>query len=380
MLFLNSMITTPSHLQSIAAYTPGASPEQVREQYGLTDVEKLASNENPLGPSPLGAAAAHLSLTNAHIYADGGLKLRMALAKHHGVTPDHITVHNGSDAIIHQIMRTFLSPGDTALSCKGGFVSFGIAVSMNGNEPSFVPLTADYRFDVEALAAAITDRTKIVYIPNPNNPTGTYITKSELTWLLDRIPEDRIVILDEAYHEYAAMLKPEDYPDAISLARPNVIALRTFSKAYGLAGLRIGYGVGHPDVMHHLIKTKLPFDPNAVGCAAAMAALADTEFVQRTTELNAQGLALFHSTLRECGYTTSSSVGNFVMVDCGSADMAKAFHHDLLQRGFITRPLAGFGLPQCVRISTGTTAQNERLAAVLRTIAPNYTSLIAEQS
>lgn len=374
------MITTPSHLRSIAAYTPGASPEQIREQYGLTDVEKLASNENPLGPSPLGLAAAHHALSNAHIYADGGLKLRMALAKHHGCTPDHITVHNGSDAIIHQIMRTFLLPGDTALSCAGGFVSFGISVSMNGNEPTFVPLTSECRFDVEALSAAVTDRTKVVYIPNPNNPTGTYITTNELTWLLDRIPEDRIVVLDEAYHEYATMLAPDDYPDAIAHARPNVIALRTFSKAYGLAGLRIGYGVGHPDVMQHLIKTKLPFDPNGIACAAAMAALADTEFVQRTTSLNAEGLELFHTTLRECGYTTSASFGNFVMIDCGSPDMAKTFHHDLLQHGFITRPLAGFGLPNCVRISTGTTIQNVRLAAVLRTIAPNYTSLITEQS
>jgi histidinol-phosphate aminotransferase len=380
MLFLKSMIITPSHLRSIAAYTPGASPEQIREQYGLTNVEKLASNENPLGPSPLGVAAAHNALTNAHIYADGGLKLRIALAHHHHCTSDHITVHNGSDAIIHQIMRTFLLPGDTALSCKGGFVSFGIAVAMNGNEPTYVPLKKDYRFDVEALAAAVTDRTKVVYIPNPNNPTGTYITTDELTWLLDRIPEDRIVVLDEAYHEYAMMLAPNDYPDAIALGRPNVIALRTFSKAYGLAGLRIGYGVGHPDVMQHLIKTKLPFDPNALGCAAALAALEDVDFVQHTTTLNADGLRMLQTALRESGYTTSDSVANFVMVDCGSADLAKAFHHDLLQHGFITRPLPGFGLPHCVRISTGTTAQMERLSAVLREIAPNYTSLITEPS
>jgi len=374
------MIITPSHLRSIAAYTPGASPEQIREQYGLTDVEKLASNENPLGSSPLGIAAGQAALATAHIYADGGLALRTALAHRHGCTIDHITVHNGSDAIIHQIMRTFLLPSNTALSCKGGFVSFGIAVGMNGNVPQFVPLTSDYRFDVEALAAAVTDQTKVVYIPNPNNPTGTYITNNELTWLLDRIPDDRIVVLDEAYHEYATFLAPQDYPNAITLSRPNVIVLRTFSKAYGLAGLRIGYGVGHPDVMQHLIKTKLPFDPNAIACAAAKAAIADEAFVQRTLECNAEGLALLHGTLQDCGYRTSASIANFVMVDCGTAERAKSFHHDLLLHGFITRPLGGFGLPHCVRISTGTSEQNERLSSVLRTIAPNYIPLYSEQS
>lgn len=380
MLFLKSMISTPPHLRSIAAYTPGASPEQIREQYGLTNVEKLASNENPFGPSPLGLAAAHDVLSHSHVYADGGMKLRAVLAERHSVGIDHVTVHNGSDAIIHQIMRTFLLPGETALSCTGGFVSFGIAVTMNGNTPTYVPLTKDYRFDVEALAAAVTDATKVVYIPNPNNPTGTYITTDELHWLLERIPLETLVVLDEAYHEYAMYQAPNDYPDAIVLDNPNVIALRTFSKAYGLAGLRVGYGVGHHDVMQHLIKTKLPFDPNAVGCAAAIAALQDAAFVRATVELNAEGIQLLYSTLVDCGYITSKSVANFVMVDCGSAAQAASFHRDLLLHGFITRPLHGFGLPSCVRISTGTADQNTRLASVLRTLAPTYVPLLSERS
>jgi histidinol-phosphate aminotransferase len=173
---------------------------------------------------------------------------------------------------------------------------------------------------------------------------------------------------------------PNDYPDAIALERPNVVSLRTFSKAYGLAGLRIGYGVGHPDVMQHLIKTKLPFDPNGIGCAAAIAALGDAGFVRSTVELNARGLALLHATLVECGYHTVPSVANFVMVECGTSESATSFHRDLLQHGFITRPLGGFGLPSCVRISTGTDEQNERLAGVLRTLAPNYVTLLSEQS
>ena len=263
-------------------------------------------------------------------------------------------------------------PGETALSCHGGFVSFGIATRTVGSEPQYVPLTSDYRFDVEALAGAVTPDTKVLYIPNPNNPTGTHITQDELDWLLERVPASTLVVLDEAYYQYASFLAPDTYPDAIGLDRPNVISLRTFSKAYGLAAYRIGYAVGHPDVIKWLLKTKLPFDPNAIGCAAAIAALDDQEFVQTTVETNARGLELLGKTLRESGYATTESVANFVMVDCGTKDQASSFHRSLLEQGFISRPLAGFGLPHCVRISTGTDDQNDRLAGVLRELATQF--------
>lgn len=366
------MINGPQHLASVAAYRPGASAEQIRQEYGLTNVEKLASNENPFGASPLALAAAAEALSTAHLYGDGGLALRERLAVHHGVHADQITVHNGSDAIIHQVMRTFLAEGGTALSAHGGFVSFGIAVRMLGITPQYVDHDSNYRFDVEALAAAITPETKIIYIPNPNNPTGTHITKDEVLWLLERMPDDRLLVLDEAYHEYATFLAPESYPDAIALDHPNVLSLRTFSKAYGLAALRVGYAVGHRDVVKWLLKTKLPFDPNVVGCAAAIAALDDTEHVQKTIETNAAGIALLTSTLREEGYQTTSSVANFVMIDCGDADQAKAFHRALLEHGFIARPLTGFGLPTCVRVSTGTPEQNLRLAATFKELASTF--------
>lgn len=369
------MISVPQHLASLAPYTPGASPEEIRRQFGLENVLKLASNENPYGPSPRGIEAAAATLTQAHRYNDGGLALRHRLAAYHQVSADAVTVHNGSDAIIHQVMRTFLLPGETALSCKGGFVSFGIAVAAMGSTPQYVPLTADYRFDVEALADAITPQTKVVYIPNPNNPTGTHITMEEYAWLLDRVPSSTLVIMDEAYHEYASHMAPTTYPDAIVDGRPNVISLRTFSKAYGLASLRVGYAVGHPDVMQWLIRTKLPFDPNGPACAAAVAALDDTEHVQRAVETNAEALDMLHGVLSDCGYVTSMSVANFVMVDCGSADQAASFHRDLLQRGFIARPLGGFGLPHCVRISTGLPKQNAALADALRAMAESYVSL-----
>jgi len=366
------MITGPKHLEGVAAYKPGASPEQIKQEYGLSNVEKLASNENPLGPSPKAEAAAIEAIRRADRYGDGGMHLRERLSAFHNVPVDHISVNNGSDAIIHQLMRTLLLPGETALSCHGGFVSFSIAVRTVGSEPQLVPLTSDYRFDVEALADALTPSTKILYIPNPNNPTGTHITNDELSWLLERVPSSTLVVMDEAYQQYASHLAPDTYPNAIELERPNVISLRTFSKAYGLAAYRIGYAVGHPDVVKWLLKTKLPFDPNAIGCAAAAAALDDQEFVQRTVETNARGLDLLGKTLRDAGYATTESVANFVMVDCGDKDTATSFHRSLLEHGFISRPLAGFGLPHCVRISTGTDDQNERLAGILRELATQF--------
>jgi len=360
------MISGPKHLEHIVAYKPGASVEEIRREYGLTNVEKLASNENPLGPSPLALEAAAAAMRNADRYGDGGAALRQRLAEFHQTSADRVSVNNGSDALIHQIMRTFLLPGETALSCHGGFVSFGIAVRTVGAEPRMVDLTPEYRFDVEALAAAVDHNTKILYIPNPNNPTGTHITSDELTWLLDRVPASTLVVLDEAYYQYATYLAPDTYPDAIAMDRPNVLALRTFSKAYGLAAFRIGYAVGSASVISWLQRTKLPFDPNAIGCAAAMAALDDHEFVQRTVETNAHGLEVLGAALREADYHTTNSVANFVMVDCGTPALASTFHRSLLEHGFISRPLGGFGLPHCVRISTGTNDQNQRLATTLR--------------
>ncbi|MBK7033955.1 MAG: aminotransferase class I/II-fold pyridoxal phosphate-dependent enzyme [Ignavibacteria bacterium] len=364
------MIVPNPHLQHIASYTPGASPDQIKAEFGLDHVEKLASNENPRGSSAAALEAAREALSSqAHLYADGGMRLRQRLAEHHNVSIESISVHNGSDAIIHQIMRVFLLPGETALSSHGTFVSFGLAVRGVAAEPQFVPLTAGYRFDVQALVAAVTDRTKVIYIANPNNPTGTYITHDELVWIMDNVPSSTLVVLDEAYVEYARHLAPDTYPDALSMPYQNLLCLRTFSKAYGLAALRIGYAIGHPDVVQWLIRTKLPFDPNGPGCAAAVAALDDQDFVHESVELNGKGLALLLSTLHECGYVTSSSIANFVMVDLGDAFTAAAFHKHLLLQGFIARPLAGFGLPTCVRISTGTQEQNVHLADVLRAYA-----------
>lgn len=365
------MISPNEHLRTISAYTPGASPEQIKVQYGLDHVEKLASNENPFGASQRAIAAAVNALTTVGLYADGGQELRKHIAQFHGVSPDCISLGNGSDAIIHQLMRVFLHPGRTALSCEGSFVSFPIAVKGADREYRLVPMLPGYRYDVHGLAAAIDATTQVVYIANPNNPTGTYITHDELVWFMDQVSPDVLVILDEAYVEYARSIAGSTYP-AESFTRPNLVRLRTFSKAYGLAGLRIGYALGDPAVIEWLHRTKLPFDPNGVGCAAAIAALADQEFVAQTTALNATSLSMLHTTLHEAGYTTSASVANFVMVDLHDQQRAEQFHLELLHSGFISRPLRGFGLPTCVRISTGTSEQMDRLAQVLGACASKF--------
>ncbi|MBU3699795.1 MAG: aminotransferase class I/II-fold pyridoxal phosphate-dependent enzyme [Candidatus Kapabacteria bacterium] len=370
------MISVNPHLHSTSAYTPGASPEQIKAQYGLDDVQKLASNENPLGCSPLATAAATGALRHVNLYNDGGEALRERLAAFHDVTSESISVHNGSDAIIHQIMRTFLLPGQTALSSEGTFVSFRLAVAGADRQHRLVRQRAGYRFDVAAIVDAVDETTKVIYIANPNNPTGTLVDASELGALLEQVPASVLVVLDEAYIEYARHLHPEMCASDAMLSRPNVIRLRTFSKAYGLAALRIGYAVGDPDVLQWLRRTKLPFDPNGIGCSAAIAALDDQEFVQRTVSLNAECLRIMKQVAAEAGLAFAEPSANFLMIDLGTEQNATRFHRDLLQGGFISRPLAGFGLPTCVRISTGTIDQITRLADVITSSARRLSSSV----
>lgn len=364
------MIQTPPHLSDLQPYTPGQSAESVRKEYGLTDVVKLASNENPFGPSPKALEAAIAAMQNVHVYNDGGAALRESLAVHHLVPTDYICLSNGSDALIHQIMRTFLLPGETALASEGSFVSFGIAVTATGHQAQYAPLGSDYRFDVEALAHALAPHTKVVYLPNPNNPTGTHVEHDALQWFLDRVPSTTLVVLDEAYTEYAKDLAPETYPDGTLFDRRNVIVLRTFSKAYGLAALRVGYALGHADNLSWLQRTKLPFDPNGPACAAALAALDDVSHVRKTVDVNTSGVRLLAKILADNGYAASASVANFVFVDLGSREAAQRFHRALLHEGVISRPLVGFGLPHCIRISTGLPEQTTHVAETLCRLAP----------
>jgi histidinol-phosphate aminotransferase len=352
------MISIPSYILDLQPYKPGQSPADIKRLYGIDKVIKLASNENPLGASPL-ALQKIKSITDddLSLYPDGGHALRMELSRHLNISHTNILTYNGSDALLHLIMKCFTEPGDEIISSMGTFVGYYVASKSANLHRIEIPLTIDYRYDVQAITNAVTSKTKIVYIANANNPTGTYINNQELNFLIENIPQNILIIMDEAYYEYSASIV-DDYPNSIKLSAPNIITLRTFSKAYGLASLRVGYAIAPEDVISVMMKAKLPFDPGTVSQLAAIAALQDIDFVNKTVDLNKHSLQLFQQTFREQQWKISPSIANFSMIDCGTSEKADVLYMELLKNGFITRPLAGFGLPSCIRISTGTTDQN----------------------
>jgi histidinol-phosphate aminotransferase len=263
------------------------------------------------------------------------------------------------------IVRAFLCDEDEVLTTEAAFIGFQVLARSRGVKYRTVPYR-DWHYDLPALASAITENTKIIYLANPNNPTGTIFTKQEFDAFYSHVPERVLIILDEAYFEYA-----EDnrrYPDSMHYRYDNVITLRTFSKVYGLAGVRIGYGFAHEDLIANLLKVKLPFEPSTLASAAAIGALEDKEFLHRSLELNARGLRLLASSLAELGFHVVPSDANFVMVVLPGAEQARRLNEELLKQGMIVRPLGAFGLPECVRISTGTDAENQFLLSALEKI------------
>ncbi|HJY08187.1 MAG TPA: histidinol-phosphate transaminase [Bryobacteraceae bacterium] len=350
------MPLVPPSIAVLRPYEAGRSAEEVRRQYGLSRVVKLASNENPQGSSPAAITAIRKHAADLHIYPQGGLLLREALAERYGLKIDNVIAGSGSDSIIGNIVRTFLCDDDEVLTTEAAFIGFQVLAKSRGVAYKTVPYRG-WRYDLEAMAAAVTDRTKIVYLANPNNPTGAIFTRKEFESFYRHVPERVLIILDEAYFEYAQ--GNSLYPDSMHYRYDNVITLRTFSKVYGLAGARIGYGFAHEDLIQNLLKVKLPFEPGTLAEAAGVAALDDREFVNRSVESNALGLRFLQRELAERGFETVPSEANFVMVVFPHAGAASSFAQGLLEQGVITRPLASFGLPQCVRISVGTAEDNE---------------------
>jgi histidinol-phosphate aminotransferase len=349
------MPLVPPYIESLRPYQAGRSAEEVRREYGLERVIKLASNENPLGPSPLSLEAVRECVGRLHLYPNGGLDLRRVLAERYGLKTDNVIAGSGSEGIMANIIRTFLCDEDEVLTTEAAFIGFQVLARSRGVKYRTVPYR-EWRYDLDGLADAVNERTKIVYLANPNNPTGTIFTSEEFERFYRRVPERVLIILDEAYFEYAAA-RPE-YPDSMRYRYDNVITLRTFSKAYGLAGLRIGYGFAHEELIRNLLKVKLPFEPNTPAQAAGIAALGDTGFLERTLALNARGLRFLMESLGSLGFEAVPSAANFVMVVLRGAEEAARFTGELLEKGIIVRPLEAFGLPQCVRISTGTEEEN----------------------
>lgn len=365
-------IFIPEHIQKLSPYTPGTSIKTVREKHGITDIVKLASNENPLGASPLALNALKSIIgDDLSVYPDGGVSLGNALAKKFEISPEEVVTYNGSDALLHLIMRCFTVPGDTIVSSHGTFVGYYVATSIANLNTISVPLTPDYRFDIDGIIKAIDSKTRIVYIANANNPTGTYITQAEFEKLINAVPDSVLLIMDEAYYEYSTILA-DDYPNSLVHRRPNMITLRTFSKAYGLASLRVGYAIGPSELIQVMAKSKLTFDPGTLSQIAAIAALEDHQFVKDTIELNKRGLNLFQKAFAEQGWTISPSIANFSMIDCGTEQKAIDLTFELEKRGIIVRRLPGFKLPHCVRISTGDDVANERVVAVMSELSQSF--------
>ena len=348
------MPLVPPYIAALRPYVAGRGVEEVRRQFGLSRVVKLASNENPLGSSPLAMEAVERALKGGlHRYSDGGLALREALAARFATKVSNVIAGSGSESLLANIIRTFLCDEDEVLTTDSAFIGFQVLAHSRGVPYRTVPYR-DYHYDLPAVAAAITDRTKIIYLANPNNPTGTTFTRTEFDAFYRHVPERVLIILDEAYFEYAC--QEPDYPDSLHYRYDNVITLRTFSKAYGLAGIRAGYGFAHEELIANLLKVKLPFEPSGLAQAAAIAALEDREFLEKTLDLNLRSRNLLMNGLPGMGLAAIPSQANFVLIPL---EQGQEFAGRLLSSGVIIRPLTAFGLPECVRISTGTIEDTE---------------------
>src|SRR5579872_3816131 len=360
------MPLVPPYIESLRPSEAGRSVEDVQQEFGIAHAAKLASNENPLGPSPLALQAIANGTAHLNLYPDGGLGLRKVLAREYDLKVENVIAGSGSEGIMSNIIRTFLCDEDEVLTTEAAFIGFQVLAKSRGVKYRTVPYR-DWHYDLTALAREINERTKIVYLANPNNPTGTIFTRHEFDDFYRHVPERVLIILDEAYFEYAK--DNPRYPDSMHYRYDNVITLRTFSKIYGLAGVRIGYGFAHEDLIANLLKVKLPFEPSTLAQAAGIAALADKEFLHRSLELNARGLQLFTRSFRELGITVVPSEANFAMLVLGSAEQANQLTRELLMQGIIVRPLGSFGLPKCIRVSTGTDEDNQRCVEAVSKLA-----------
>lgn len=354
----------PDYIRAISPYQPGKPISELAREMGIAEagIVKLASNENPLGMSLRAREAVNAALAGLERYPDGnGFALKAALSARWGVSPNQLVLGNGSNDILELAARAFLAPGRSAVYAQHAFAVYPLAIKAVGAQGIEVP-AKDFGHDLDAMAAAIRPDTRVVFIANPNNPTGTFVPGDGLEAFLGRVPADVLVVLDEAYTEY---LSPAQRYDSIAwLARfPNLLVSRTFSKAYGLAGLRVGYGVGHPDVVDLMNRVRQPFNVSSVALAAAEAALGDDEFLARSAEINARGMAQITEGLAGMGLEWIPSAGNFVTF---KVPAAAAVNTALLRQGVIVRPIAGYGMPDWLRVSIGLPEENARFLQALK--------------
>lgn len=353
------------HLRGLIPYSPGKPIDEVERELGIAESVKLASNENPLGPAPLALAALRDALPGIHRYPDGsGHHLRHALARHWGVSPDQVILGNGSNELLELAGRCFLMPGDEAVYAEQAFIVYEMVAQLTGATKVAVPLR-NFAHDLDAMRAAVSPRTKLVFLGNPNNPTGTAVPARALEEFLAWVPPEVLVVLDEAYYEF---LPPDLTADALRFVRGGrlILVLRTFSKIYGLAGLRIGYGIGPGALITLLNRLREPFNTNSLAQVAATAALRDEQHVAHTRAITETGRKVLTEQCRAMGLPVVPSVANFLLVDVGRPGPATA--DALLRRGVIVRSMAGYGFPTHLRISIGTAPENERCIAELKTV------------
>lgn len=355
-----------NEILAIKPYVPGKPVEEVEKELGLTDVIKLASNENPLGPAPLAVKAMQAAAAGMHIYPDGGcVQLREDLSKFLGVSPEQLVIGNGSDEIIKLLAEAFFHPGDEVVIAAPTFGEYAYAARLMGARLVEIKAGQGFEHDLELMAAAVTGKTKAVFVCNPNNPTGGMKTKAEWENFLRRIPDRVLVVVDQAYREY---VEDPDYPDGLDYLETGkkLLVLRTFSKIYGLAGLRVGYGVGAQELVEYINRVREPFNVNLMAQIAAQAALGDEDFLEKSRTMVREGKKQLGQGLEEMGLEYLPSAANFLLFS--TPYPCRELFPQLLQKGVILRPADIFGLPRHFRVTVGTKEQNARFLQMLREV------------
>lgn len=353
------------YIRELEPYQPGKPTEELERELGIKNAIKLASNENLLGPSPHAIAAGKKVLEHSHIYPDGSCYvLRLSLAKLLKVAPEQLTLGNGSENVIELIVKSYLTRGDLAVTPQYAFMTIPLLIQAAGAINKVIP-TQHFQYDLSALRQGIDGKTRLVFIINPNNPTGSYINKSALISLLDSIPPHTLVVLDEAYYEYMDL---PDYPQTVALLNqyPNLIITRTFSKAYGLAGIRLGYAISSPEIADILNRARLPFNVNSVASAMAVAAIQDQAHLALVCQLTAQGLQQLKTGLQKLNIAFLPSVANFITLEI--KNNALEVYQKLLRKGIIVRPLLPYKMPAHLRVTIGTQQQNALFLQALKEV------------
>ncbi len=357
----------PKHVQNLQPYKPGKSIRDAAKEFGISKWIKLASNENPLGVSPAAKKAAGEAIEEGYIYPHPrSPELLEVLSKKFGRKEDEIIVGNGIDALLAYIIMAFTREGEEVLTSEGSFIGTYVNVNKLGRTLKTVPLK-NWEYDLDALAKATTSSTKIVYLSNPNNPTGSAFNKTQWEKFFHALPKDVLVILDEAYYEYAC--GHSEYPNGLDYPLDRLIVTRTMSKAYGMANFRVGYAFSSPEIIREIQKVKLPFEPSTISVKAAAAAIEDVDFLERTQKLNELSLGFFTKHFDRLGITyKKETYGNFIMMIFENEKQALAFNEGCLKRGLILRPLGSFGIPQGVRINTGTIVENKHAIEIIEKV------------